>query len=286
MTGFGEARGEQRGIAVAVEIRSVNNRHFKLAFRGDEVCSAWVPELERLVRSRITRGTVTLSLRVESLERGDNYQIRSDVLEGYRQQLAEISDDADPVPLWTLLQLPGVIDERASQLDAIEDQTWVTATVEESLSRLCTMRTQEGEALSRDLQLQCETIAAELQKVEQRLPEIVEAYQTRLMDRVNKVLEKHNVTVEPADVIREIGLMTERVDLSEEIVRLRSHIDQFLQLLVAKDSVGRKLDFLTQEMFREANTIGSKSSDVEISRHAIQIKSAVERMREQVQNVE
>ena len=148
------------------------------------------------------------------------------------------------------------------------------------------MRTQEGEAMAADLRANREQIATELTEIERRAPLVAEAYRTRLTDRLQKTLEQYQISLDPADLIKEISIFAERSDISEETVRLRSHLEQFNELLTAQESSGRKLEFLTQEMFRETNTIGSKANDVDISRHVIEIKAAIERIREMIQNVE
>ena len=140
--------------------------------------------------------------------------------------------------------------------------------------------------MATDLEGNCRSISTELTAVEVRAPLVVEGYRARLEERLRKVLEEYRVSLDPADVIREVSLFAERSDISEEIVRLRSHLDQVASTLALTESSGRKLDFLTQEMFRETNTIGSKANDVQISRHVIEMKSAIERIREMIQNVE
>src|SRR5207248_9259785 len=134
-----------------------------------------------------------------------------------------------------------------------------------------------------DLALNARAIASELTRIEARAPIVVEAYRVRLTDRLNKLLADVGVRAEPADVVREIGIFAERSDISEEIVRLRSHLEQFDTVMGLAESSGRKLEFLIQELFREINTIGSKSTDVEIARHVIEIKTAIERLREMIQ---
>ena len=132
----------------------------------------------------------------------------------------------------------------------------------------------------------CRTAAASLDQIERRAPLVVEEYRGRLFERLKRTLAEVDVTLDPAEVIKEVSLFADRSDISEEIVRLRSHLEQFLASMELPESSGRKLDFLTQEMFREANTIGSKANDVEIARHVIEIKTAVERIREMIQNIE
>lgn len=140
--------------------------------------------------------------------------------------------------------------------------------------------------MEKDLRANCELIQSELQQIRQRLPDVVQAYQQRLHERLNSLLATYDVQIEPSDVVKEVGLFADRMDVSEELVRLESHLDQFGAILVQDDSAGRKLDFLIQEMLRETNTIGSKASDAQTARHVVQIKTSIERLREMVQNIE
>ncbi len=156
----------------------------------------------------------------------------------------------------------------------------------EAMENLKQMRREEGAAMAADLKTQAQTIAERLSKIEGRAPHVVDDYRQRLAERVSKSLGELNVVVEPADLVREVSLFAERSDIAEETVRLRSHLEQFSQLLTTDGSSGRKLEFLVQEMGRETNTIGSKSNDIEITRDVIEVKASLERIREQIQNVE
>jgi uncharacterized protein (TIGR00255 family) len=148
------------------------------------------------------------------------------------------------------------------------------------------MRREEGSTMADDLRANQRLIARQLESIEKRGPLVVESYRQRMRERLSQLLAEFDVTVSDSDVVREVGIFAERSDISEEIVRLRSHLDQFESYLQTEESSGRKLEFLTQEMFREANTIGSKANDAEIARHVIEIKTAIERVREMIQNVE
>ena len=148
------------------------------------------------------------------------------------------------------------------------------------------MRAEEGRAMAADLAANCRRSPGELEAIDARAPLVVDRYRARLTERLTKMLAEYQITLEPADLIREISIFAERSDISEEIVRLRSHLEQFDDTLDLPESSGRKLEFLTQEMFRETNTIGSKANDVQIARHVIEIKAAIERIREMIQNVE
>ncbi|MEM8866116.1 MAG: YicC/YloC family endoribonuclease [Planctomycetota bacterium] len=287
MTGFGEAHGQCGAMAVAVEVRTINNRHLKLSLRASEGYSVLEPEIDKLVRKRIRRGAVQVNLRVSRIASEDDYRVNTDVLLKYHEQLSGLAGVGHTPPIESLLQLPGVIADR-QPLSASPKEDWaaIEPLFAEALEALTTMREQEGQALEADLQENCQHIATQLAGVEERAPNVSHAYRDRLTERVNAALEELNVTVEPADLIREVAVFTDRTDISEETVRLRSHIEQFTAALALPESSGRKLEFITQEMVREVNTIGSKANDSEISSRVVEMKTALERIREQIQNVE
>jgi len=170
----------------------------------------------------------------------------------------------------------------------LAEETWplVQETLTAAVNSLDRMRREEGAAMAHDLSQNCQQIASELTHIERRAPVVVDAYRTRLTDKLNSLLKEYGTEIQPADVVREIGIFADRSDIAEETVRLRSHLEQFQSTLQAAESNGRKLDFLTQEMFRETNTIGSKANDAEIAGHVIEMKTVIERIREMVQNVE
>ncbi len=290
MTGFGEAHSQRDGLAVSVEVRTINNRYLKLTTRTSEGYAALEPHIEALIRKKIRRGTVQVTVRVDRAPGADDYRINLDVLASYRRQIDEARQrwqQDHPVPLESLLPLPGVVVENCCPArDVTEHWPAICETLEAAIERMERMRQDEGRAMAADLKVNARTIAACLEEVRRRVPLVVDAYRGRLAERVEKALAELQVTLDPADLLREVSLFSERSDISEEVVRLRSHLEQFEQLLDAPESVGRKLDFLTQEMVREANTIGSKANDVEIARHVIEVKAAIERIREMIQNVE
>ena len=289
MTGYGEARRQDENLTVSVEARAINNRYFKLNLRLSEGYAGLEAQIESLVRAQLRRGTVQINLRVDRFGGADKYQVNETVLAAYFQQVAQFQKryhSAETVPIGDLLALPGVISEKGGAADVGEDWPLIEPVLKEALAALGRMRATEGTAMAADLTANLDQIAAELSAIQLRAPLVVEAYRTRLSERLTKLLSEYDVPVGPADIIREVGLFAERSDISEEIVRLGSHIDQFRACMKLNESAGRKLDFVTQEMFRETNTIGSKSSDVEISQRVVEIKTAVERIREMVQNVE
>ncbi len=290
MTGYGEARRSRDGATVAVELRTVNNRFFKLAFRCDPAYAALEPEVETLVRSRIHRGTVHLNLQVQRPQAPNAFRIDSTVLARYREQLAEIESKwqmPERVPLAVLLTLPGVVSGHIiTAADLAGDWPLVHETISEAIERLMEMRRQEGRAMAGDLRENLRLVLGALDQIEALAPKVIEGYRDRLAERVNTLLAEYQVTLQPADLIKEVSLFAERSDIAEELVRLRSHVLQFEALVDQPEPAGRKLEFLSQEMFREANTIGSKANDVEIARLVIDVKTAIERIREMIQNVE
>jgi uncharacterized protein (TIGR00255 family) len=290
MTGHGEARRHADGVDVAVELRAVNNRYLKVSTRLSEGYGALEPEVESLVRQHMRRGTLQVNVRIEREASPEDYRLNETVLAGYRQQLEaqyRRSGSDRPVQLEWLLGLPGVVREGGDHGEAVE-AVWplVEETLRESLQELTRMRAEEGAAMGADLRANGREIAQRLQAIEERAPLVVDAYRRRLTDRLNKLLEGCGVSVEAGDVVREVGVFAERSDISEEIVRLRSHLEQFSAIAEEPESNGRKLEFVIQEMLRETNTIGSKANDAEIARHVVDIKTVIERMREMIQNVE
>ena len=290
MTGFGEARSQTEGLAVAVEVRTINSRHFKLTYRSSDGYAALEPEIESATREIIRRGTVQLSLRVDRRASVEDYRINTDVLENYRRQLQQYTgrqEWSDAEDLHMLLSLPGAVEERSgADHDPREEWARIGPVVREALAATAKMRAEEGVALAADLAHNGRQILELLDAVARRAPDVAQSYQERLTQRVQQALSDLNVTVEPADLLREVSLFADRSDISEEIVRLRSHLQQYEAALMLPESSGRKLEFIAQEMGREVNTIGSKANDAEISRLVVEIKTALERIREQIQNVE
>ena len=286
MTGYGESHHEQNGMFVAIEMRTINSRHFKLNTRLGEGYAILESKVDQTIRKMIRRGTVQVTMRVTHRHRPEDYRLNTTVIAAYQDQLMRL-DDGRTVTVESLLQLPGVVDERAARaVDAEADWPVIETSLSLAMKNLTAMRQEEGNAMAIDLKANCQAIADELDKIEVIAPTVSENYRSRLHDRLNKMLQQQGVTIEPSDILREVSIFAERSDISEEVVRLRSHLDQFAATLELEESAGRKLEFVTQEMFRETNTIGSKANDVEISRHVIEIKSIVERIREMIQNVE
>lgn len=289
MTGFGEARAEDERRSYHLEIRTVNNRYLKTAIHVPEEYGTFETELERALRERLARGSVTLRLHVRERDPAAAVPIDAEVLGAYVAQLRQVAGD-DPratIDLATLLALPGVAqpaewspEERAARW------TVLAGLVAAALERVVAMRAVEGAALAADLRAHCERIRASLAVVAERVPAVVREYRDRLAARVQELIADSNVRLAAEDLLKEVSIYAERSDISEELSRLSAHLDQFTELLDGGGAAGRKLEFVAQEMLREANTIGSKTGDAVIARELVEVKSAVDRIKEQVQNVE
>jgi uncharacterized protein (TIGR00255 family) len=290
MTGHGEAQCHHEHAMVGVEVRAVNNRFLKVSTRISEGFSALEPLIEGVVKQRVRRGTVQVSIRIEREPGPDDFRLNEAVLVGYREQLQRMAQQwgfSELVRLDQLLTLPGVVDEKRGANWSAED-FWpvIESTLLAALENLARMRAEEGAAMAADLQANCQIIVGQLSQIAQMAPTVVENYQRRITERVNKLLAEFEIGLKSAEVVREVGIFADRCDISEEIVRLRSHLEQFDLIAADEESSGRKLDFVIQEMLRETNTIGSKANDAGISRHVVEIKTAIERMREMIQNIE
>lgn len=289
MTGIGGGSGRNQRVRVAVEVRSVNNRHLKVSVRAPQAYLALENNVEKQVRRCVTRGSISISLRVERLDDCSEYAFNPVVLRAYAERVRDLAAElklAAPTDLSPLLALPGVVTE--SDLVLLEEEDWpvVEAALGEALEKLNAFRSTEGGAMQQELRSLCEDIDGKLNAIDARRPDVAAGYRQRLQERISDLLAEFPVNITEADLLREAALFAERSDINEEITRLRCHVEQCRALLSAEESSGRKLEFLCQEMFREINTIGSKANDVQIAHWVVETKAAVERMREIVQNVE
>jgi uncharacterized protein (TIGR00255 family) len=290
MTGFGVATAEVDGARCSVEIRSVNSRFFKSALRLPAELEQLEPELESVLMRRLTRGSVTVTVRwVESASR-TVASINTAALQEYahRLRLALPPGMNGDLRVADLLALPGVVsDDRATAI-AERARTLVIRLAGEACDALMTMREREGAALRQLLEEFGEQIESRLGAVRERAPQVVAQYQDRLRQRVNALLKDVGATISEAELVKEVAIYAERSDVAEEIARLGGHLEQYRTIIEPNNPqpAGRALDFLAQEMLREANTIASKSADVEISRRIVEIKTAIDRIKEQSQNAE
>lgn len=289
MTGFGDVHLDEHGHAFHLEIRSVNNRFLKTSIHLPDELAYLEAEIEPLIRRRLTRGTITLRLHVRDLSAAAAQELNAAAIQNYVRQLraAAPADAAVTIDLATLAALPGVCQPRELTEDE-RTRTWdsLRKLLDAALDRLVAMREREGRMLAADIEAHAERIRRNLDAVRVRAPLVIEEYRQRLTARVQELLARSGASLAPDDLLREVAIFAERSDVAEEIARLGSHLEQIAECDAWAEPAGRKLDFIVQEMLREANTIGSKAGDGEIARHVIEIKSAIDRLKEQVQNVE
>jgi len=289
MTGFGDALAVQDGTHYAVEIRSLNNRYFKPVIKLPDVVAGLEPEIETILREKLVRGSITCVLKMRVDGAGAAYIINHAALQSYITQLHDIKGLGDSVriDLASLLHLPGVTQEPTDDADHLERHgPIVRDLIAKAVVKLHSMRQREGQALLTDLTRHADVIVTALSEIEKRAPFVIDEYHKRLLARVNELLSKAQMHVNQIDLLKEVAVFAERSDISEEIQRLRHHLTVFDHACRTTEHAGRKLDFLTQEMLREANTIGSKANDALLAGHVVDIKGSIDRMKEQVQNVE
>ena len=289
MTGFGDATAERDGTHYSVEIRALNNRFFKPIIKLPENVAGMEPEVETILRGRLVRGSITyiLKMRMDSAEAA--YHINTQALSAYLAQLQQVKgiNGNMQIDLASLLQLPGVCQEPRDESDELQRHGGVIRELtHQAIDKLDVMRRKEGESLFDDLMGHSKVIAQNLAEIQKRAPFVIDDYHKRLSQRVNLLLSKAELKVNEVDLIKEVAVFAERADICEEIQRLTHHLDAFEQACRHGLHGGRKLDFITQEMLREANTIASKANDAPIARHIVEIKGAIDRLKEQVQNVE
>ncbi len=289
MTGFGQAQAQNERLKLSLELRAVNNRYFKLSLRTQDPLVLLENQIEAHLRRVIRRGTVTVYIQVQRLARPDQFRLNLTALNAYREQLLQLRQNwgLEPqVEPEALLHLPGVVDEALLEHDVQQDWPLVQQALDQAFQQLQQMRRREGEAMAAQLRQHCQRIGQLADQIAQRATQVAPEYQQRLLQRLQQTLGELDLELDKADVLREVSLFAERVDISEEVVRLKSHLEQFLRLLESSESVGRRLDFVSQEMLREINTIGAKANDSQIAHLMVEAKAEVERIRELVQNIE
>jgi uncharacterized protein (TIGR00255 family) len=297
MTGFGDAHRSENGVAYAVELRSLNNRYLKVTVRLPEELLGLEPELESAVRQQVSRGSVTLTVHFKDTSAAAAYEINEAALRRYLSHLETVERQAQAdlrerggvrLDLGSLLALPGIVQPPDQQGLLDRARPVLHELIDQACGKLLSMREAEGEGLAEDLLRHCGAIRERLDGIETRAPHVVEEYHQKLRDRINELLARAQLETDQVDLVREVALYAERCDISEEVQRLRAHLDQFEGMVKAPpdEAVGRRLDFVVQEMLREANTIGSKANDAQISQTVVEVKGSIDRMKEQVQNVE
>lgn len=289
MTGYGEASCVEDGVGYAVEIRSVNHRYFKTSIKLPESFQFLEDRIERRLREALQRGSVTYQLRTHN-DVQEAVAVNLSVLQAYVDQFVRVWAPQGvtlQIDLGALSALPGVCEPPLPDEATCERRAVIVERLtREALGKLLKMREEEGAALFRELNAHIEAMRRQLSAVRQRAPQVVEDYRDRLSARVDRLIRDARLELDADTLCREVALYADRCDISEELARLDSHLDQFLQTCQNESHVGRKLDFLAQEMLREVNTIGSKSADAALSMYTVEMKSLIDRLKEQVQNVE
>lgn len=288
MTGFGRGREVLNGRDITVEIRSVNHRYYEFSARIPRSLSFAEDKLRALLAGKIGRGKVEVSVYITNTTANDEQiTVNKQVLSDYVTALRSVQDEfslMDDLALSHVLRMPDALTVVKTQTD--EEQLWadVSAVAQQALERFITMREAEGMKMRDDFLARLKTIEEWVGVIEERSPRLVEEYRTRLFERMKEVLEGKQV--DEGRILLEAAIYSEKTAVDEETVRLRSHIAQFRTMLESGEPVGRKLDFLVQEMNRETNTIGSKVQDLEVTHIVVDQKSEIEKIREQVQNIE
>ena len=290
MTGFGIGESPLDGGAkgkLIVEIRGVNHRFLDVRVRVPRELGDLAGFVEQIAREKLTRGRYEIAVRVEGATLGAPTLDRERAKSAYRA-LCELRDEIAPgaeVPLSMLGSIPDLfVSSVEREIDRVRGAT--KAAFERCVVALDTMRKREGKSLSDDLTRRLESVRRLARLVEVRAPEVIEVHRKRLRDRAERLRIATDLELEPSRLEQEIVLFAERIDICEELTRLESHCGQFAGLVSSTESCGRRLDFLLQEMAREANTVGAKSPDAQIAHSIVEVKAEIERMREQVQNVE
>lgn len=288
MTGFGTASTEVNSARYVVEIRSLNSKYFKALIRLPDELQGLEAEVEPELSRRLTRGSVVVTVRFSDTSADAAAQINGKALGRYIEQLRSASGDGCSIDVAQLVALPGVLVTGTGEELLDSARPVLKKLVAEACDRVITMRAREGVTLHDELHRHRRAIAGRLEIIAGRAPLVVEQYRNRLRERINALLAESSTALREEDLIREVAVYAERCDITEEVTRLQGHLDQFAEIIDSEEGepTGRTLDFLSQEMLREANTIASKCLDVEISREIVEVKGDIDRIKEQVQNVE
>ncbi len=287
MTGFGRGTAPLSGGAVVVEIRSLNHRYLDVHARVSSDLAEHATWVEQMVRQQVARGRYDISVRVEGSVAPQPRMVLSHAraLHAQMNELAKELGVSPPQGLEWLTALPELM-ERPSLADAEEARSALSEATKSALAALDAMRGAEGRSMETDLRERVSSVRVLIDRIRARAPEMSQEYRGRLQNRLAKLLSGQHAALDPTRLELEVALLADKSDVSEELVRLDSHFEQFDSFVASADAVGRRLDFLLQEIGREVNTIGSKCQDIAVAHTVVELKAEVERLREQVQNVE
>lgn len=288
MTGFGRAEATVSGKLIAVELKSVNHRYFEFNCRTSRGYAFLEEKLKSYLSTRVSRGKIDMYVSITSVEDSDvEVVVNHSLASGYAKAFSELSESynvENDLTSSILARLPDVLNVRKVQEDEDEIFDIVKPVAEEAVNKFIAMREVEGKKLSEDVMGRAKTILDIVSVIEERSPETVREYEKRLYDRISELLE--STTIDQQRILTEAAIFADKVAVAEETVRLRSHFEQMESIMQSSEAVGRKLDFIMQEMNREANTIGSKVTDAELAHRVVDIKAELEKIREQIQNIE
>lgn len=276
------------GKTIIVEIKSVNHRYYEFSSRVPRSCGYLDEKLKSFIQGKVSRGKVEVGVSVQSDGASDEkIEVNSEIAKGYITALRSANEELgleDDLTLSRIMRLPDIFDVKKIEED--EETVWneVKTVAEKALERFIAMREAEGAKMRDDILSRLDYITELVEKIEKKSPETTEKYRKKLFDKISEVLKDTNV--DEQRILTEAAIFSEKTAVDEETVRLRSHINQCREMLSMNEAVGRKLDFLIQEFNREANTIGSKCQDIEITKVVVDLKSEIEKIREQVQNIE
>jgi uncharacterized protein (TIGR00255 family) len=290
MTGYGEMAGEFDGISYAVEIKAVNNRYLKTIIKLPEGAAFLEDNIDKELRRHLSRGTINYVLRVKSVSANALFEVDEASLRALVMKLNEISASVGvkgTIDLASLLELPGIVQPiMPDEEQSLRIKEFVLGLTTTAMDKLKRMREAEGRFLEADLKKHCDAIGAELETIRQCSGSVTLDYARKLRKRVDELLAEAKLKLDEQTLAREVAILADRSDISEEITRLDAHLQQFAQICRTDGQAGRRLDFLSQEMLREANTVASKAGEARIARAVVDIKCLIERLKEQIQNVE
>lgn len=290
MTGFGRCQTALNGREISVEIKSVNHRYFEFSARTPRGYGFLDDKLKSFVNSRVTRGKVDVFVSITAFDEAPaEISVNHQLVSGYLNAMKEISDTyglENDVKVTDISRFPDVFTIHKAEEDEEQIVSDVLSATEIALHSFIAMREAEGERMKADILSRANTILEYVAKVEERSPQTVCDYESRLMDKIRQTLDDSEVKIDEQRVLTEVAVFSDKVAVAEETVRLRSHFDQLVKFLEYDEPVGRKIDFIIQEMNREANTIGSKVQDAQLAHIVVDIKGEIEKIREQVQNIE
>lgn len=287
MTGYGRATVEEDGRQLTVELKSVNHRFLDIAFRMPRFFSFLEDEVRKQLGGKLSRGHVDVFVSYRNM-REDARTVAADqgLFRAYQKALEQLAQDGqlrDDRSLMSVARMPDVLLVTEAEEDQEALKRLMTRAVDQALEGICAMRLREGASLKADLLTRLDRLEGMKETIKGRYPQTVKEYEQRLKERIQELLD---IPVDEARLLQEVAIMADRSAISEELVRLGSHIAQMRETVESKEAVGRKLDFIVQELNREVNTISSKSQDIPITQQVVAAKAEIEKMREQVQNVE